>query len=166
MERQKALSLPRGFRPRCPYCRELFVPSRYHSDQVVCSGKECQRRRRTEYRRQKRRNDPAYREQCCDSQEKWRDRHPDYMQKYRRNARCSTGKPSLQPGIRKIGVNRNGKPIWIGCRLSGHECRWTADGRYPELSLAKVSRCQARNVVDQGAPAKQMDIRRTVVSGQ
>src|SRR5579863_9544085 len=32
--------------PGCPYCRELFTPSRYPPDQVVCSGRECQRQRR------------------------------------------------------------------------------------------------------------------------
>ena len=69
---------------RCPYCRELFDPSRYHPDQVVCSGRECQRRRRTDYHRQKAHNDPTYRDQCTDSQEKWRDEHPEYMRNYRR----------------------------------------------------------------------------------
>src|ERR1017187_6033410 len=69
---------------RCPYCRELFEPSRYHPDQVVCSGHDCQRRRRGEYHRQKLQLDPTYREQCRDSQGKWRDCHPEYMKEYRR----------------------------------------------------------------------------------
>lgn len=70
--------------PRCPYCRKLFEPSRFHPDQAVCSGRECQRQRRGEYHRQKLQDDPTYREQCSDSQGKWRDSHPEYMNEYRR----------------------------------------------------------------------------------
>jgi|SRR5580704_14133485 hypothetical protein len=78
-------------RPRCPYCRELFDPSRYHPGQVVCSRRECQCQRRTEYHRRKLQNDSTYREQCCDSQEKWRNQHPDYMHNYRKkHGRLST----------------------------------------------------------------------------
>jgi hypothetical protein len=68
---------------RCPYCHEQFTPSRYHPDQVVCSRRGCQCERRSEYHRQKLTKDPTYRVQCRDSQEKWRQRHPDYMKKYR-----------------------------------------------------------------------------------
>ena len=69
---------------RCPYCRESFTPSRYRPDQVVCSGKDCQRHRRSEYHRRKITDDPAYQAQCHDSQKKWRDLHPQYMQSYRK----------------------------------------------------------------------------------
>jgi hypothetical protein len=68
---------------RCPYCKEVFIPSRYHPDQVVCSSPACQRRRRTEYHRQKLRNDLTYRVQCRDSQRKWRQGHPNYMRTFR-----------------------------------------------------------------------------------
>jgi hypothetical protein len=70
--------------PRCRYCRELFTPSRYHPEQTVCSGSACQRQRRTDYHRQRIKDDPSYRAQCRDSQQKWRDRHPDYMPNYRK----------------------------------------------------------------------------------
>src|SRR5437667_8424673 len=66
----------------CRYCEQEFEPSRYHPDQDVCSSKECQRRRRTDYHRQKIEEDPIYREQCRDSQRKWREQNPDYMKKY------------------------------------------------------------------------------------
>ena len=69
---------------RCPYCRELFTPSRYRPDQVVCSSKDCQRHRRSEYHRRKITDDPLYQAQCHDSQKKWRDLHPQYMQSYRK----------------------------------------------------------------------------------
>ena len=68
----------------CPYCREFFTPSRYRPDQVVCSGPKCQRQRRTEYHRHRLNNDPSYRAQCRDSQQQWREQHPNYMRDYRR----------------------------------------------------------------------------------
>ena len=66
----------------CRYCEQEFLPSRYHPNQDVCSSDECQRRRRTDYHRRKLEEDPIYREQCRDSQRKWRDRNPEYMKTY------------------------------------------------------------------------------------
>jgi len=78
----------------CPYCQEQFTPSHYHPDQVVCSQANCQRRRRAEYHRQKLIKDPAYQAQCHDSQQKWREHHPDYMRTYRTtHKRSSPTKP-------------------------------------------------------------------------
>jgi hypothetical protein len=90
--------------PRCPYCRELFDPSRYHPDQIVCSNGECQLKRRTDYHRRKLQNDSTYREQCCDSQEKWRNQHPDYMHNYRKkHGRLSTKKtPTTREFSRRL----------------------------------------------------------------
>ena len=90
-------------RPCCPYCRESFDPSRYHPDQIVCSGRECQRRRRTEYHRQKLQNDAAYEKQCTDSREKWRDEHPEYMPNYRRKHGRSRAKtPAVAESARTL----------------------------------------------------------------
>jgi hypothetical protein len=69
----------------CRYCEQEFQPSRYHPDQDVCSSKQCQRQRRTDYHRKKLEEDPIYREQCRDSQRKWRERNPDYMKRYLSN---------------------------------------------------------------------------------
>ena len=80
----------------CPYCQEQFTPSRYHPDQVVCSRPGCQCERRSEYHRQKLSEDTAYLAQCHDSQKKWRQRHPDYMRKYR-----TTHEPSSETKPRK-----------------------------------------------------------------
>jgi len=58
---------------------------------------ECQRQRRTEYHRKKLAEDPVYREQCRDSQKKWREKNPAYMQSYRAERRTqehSNGKRS------------------------------------------------------------------------
>jgi len=64
---------------------------------MVCSGRECQRRRQTEYHRQKVHNDPTYQKQCTDSQEKWRNEHPEYMRNYRRTHRRPATKTSAAP---------------------------------------------------------------------
>ena len=66
----------------CPYCGREFRPSRYHPNQLVCSSKACQRARRTDYHRTKVQEDPAYREQCLDSQRKWLEKNPKYMKRY------------------------------------------------------------------------------------
>jgi hypothetical protein len=68
---------------RCRYCNHQFVPSRCHPEQVVCSAKVCQRRRRSDNRRQKLAADPEYRQICRDSARKWRANHPCYWQQYR-----------------------------------------------------------------------------------
>ena len=77
----------------CRYCEQEFKPSRYHPNQDVCSSKECQLRRRTDYHRQKIGEDPIYREQCRDSQRKWREQNPDYMKKYLLRRRLKLSQP-------------------------------------------------------------------------
>ena len=67
----------------CRYCGNEFRPSRYHPNQQVCSTAGCQLRRRTDYHRRKLTEDIAYREQCLDSQRKWRAKNPQYMKRYR-----------------------------------------------------------------------------------
>jgi hypothetical protein len=79
--------------PCCPYCKESFTRSRYHPDQVVCSGPDCQRQRRAAYHRQKLQDDPSYGDQCRDSQQQWREQHPDYMRAYRKSHQS----PKTQP---------------------------------------------------------------------
>jgi hypothetical protein len=39
-------------------------------------------KRRNEYRRQKRLDDPVYAQVVCDSQRKWREAHPNYQKTY------------------------------------------------------------------------------------
>ena len=68
---------------RCRYCEKTFQPSKYQPQQTVCSGSACQKRRRTEYRRQKLETDEEYRQVCRDSSRKWRSENPDYWKRYR-----------------------------------------------------------------------------------
>jgi hypothetical protein len=67
----------------CRYCQQPFQLSRYHPHQLVCSRPTCQGQRRREYHRHKTETDPEYRQVCRDSQQKWRNRHPDYPRQYR-----------------------------------------------------------------------------------
>jgi hypothetical protein len=70
--------------PRCcRYCQQSFHPSPYRPQQSVCGQSDCQRRRRSDYHRQKIASDLAYRQIVDDSRKKWRDAHPDYSKQYR-----------------------------------------------------------------------------------
>lgn len=66
----------------CQYCQQSFQPSKYRPDQSVCSAADCQRRRRSDYDRQKLSADGEYAQVARDSQRKWRDAHPDYQKQY------------------------------------------------------------------------------------
>jgi len=70
---------------RCRYCQQLFQPTRYHPQQVVCSDAPCQRQRRRDYQRQKIAADPVYRQVCRESSQKWREAHPGYWKQYRQH---------------------------------------------------------------------------------
>jgi hypothetical protein len=108
---------------RCLYCKECFFPSRFHPDQMVCGARACQRRRRTDYHRQKLSDDPGYREQCKDSQRLWREQHPEYMPSYRRRRGTpASDKPTLQELIaglllneRAVELTRYPARVWVIC---------------------------------------------------
>ena len=68
---------------RCRYCGQLFQPSKFQPGQLVCSHRECQQRRRSDYHRQRISTDPEYREICSDSARKWRTRNPGYWRQRR-----------------------------------------------------------------------------------
>lgn len=68
---------------RCIYCRQLFHPSPFHPRQQVCTSLSCRRRHQAAYRRKKQQTDLDYRQTCLLSQQKWRQRHPDYQRRYR-----------------------------------------------------------------------------------
>ena len=70
---------------RCPYCKQLFRPDPYHPQQLVCSHTNCQRQRRRAYHRDKIASDPVYQQVCVESPRKWRAAHADYWKKYRQN---------------------------------------------------------------------------------
>ena len=67
----------------CCYCEQVFQPSKFQPGQSVCSGSDCQRRRRSENRHGKIASDPEYRQVCQDSSRKWRARNPEYWRRRR-----------------------------------------------------------------------------------
>ena len=69
---------------RCLYCHRLFLPSPRRPQQRVCSGPKCQRRRRTDSRRQQLARDPVYVQVVRESRKKWWDEHPDYQKEWRK----------------------------------------------------------------------------------
>jgi hypothetical protein len=70
---------------RCRYCERVFQPSKFQPSQSVCSGSDCQRRRRSDSHRRKIASDPEYRQGCQDSSRKWRTRNPEYWRRRREN---------------------------------------------------------------------------------
>ncbi len=70
---------------RCHYCQQAFQPHLYHPQQQVCSQAACQRRRRSDYHRQRIASDPVYQQVCLESPRKWRRANPDYWRKYRQD---------------------------------------------------------------------------------
>ena len=83
----------------CIYCKQAFSPCRYHQDQRVCGSAECQQRRRTDYHREKIATDFLYREQCRDSQKKWRENNPGYMKQYRATRRLGGPRHSAKSRV-------------------------------------------------------------------
>ena len=68
---------------RCRHCRRLFIVSPRNSDQKYCSSSECQKARRRKWQRKKMREDPAYRLNQKDAQERWCQKNPGYWKTYR-----------------------------------------------------------------------------------
>jgi len=106
---------------RCRYCEQVFQPSKYQPGQTVCTGGDCQRRRRADYHRQKITADPEYRQVCLDSPQKWRSGHPDYWRQYREQHPAAVERNRRQQQIRDRArrlhklANNNSVPaqVWI-----------------------------------------------------
>jgi len=112
---------------RCPYCQELFFPSIYRPQQVVCSQPACQRRRKSEYHRQKLEKDAVYRQVVRDSQKQWWSEHRDYqsqrrrqqpelMNKNRAQQRVRDQKSRLERLVRNnlaLDLKRSAAEVWL-----------------------------------------------------
>ena len=85
---------------RCRYCQKLFQPSKFQPRQTVCSEPDCQRRRRTDYHKEKIASDPEYRQDCRDSPRKWRARNPDYWKQYRQKHPAAVDRNRQQQKLR------------------------------------------------------------------
>lgn len=102
---------------RCPYCRQLFVPSAFCSRQKVCSQPACQSHRRSDYRRQKLQQDPEYRQVCRESWQKWSARHPDYRRQYRQTHSASVERnrqaQRKRDRLRRLRLLGHSKPVAV-----------------------------------------------------
>ena len=67
----------------CAHCSKLFPVRPQVPHQTFCSAEECQRFRRTQWLKQRLRDDPDYRDNRARSQRAWLDRNPDYWKRYR-----------------------------------------------------------------------------------
>jgi len=68
---------------RCICCQIKFLPDRYHPNQRYCSRKQCQRKRRTSWQKNKVKTDADYRECQLEAQALWKAKNPQYWKKYR-----------------------------------------------------------------------------------
>lgn len=68
---------------RCLACGDTLPLSSRVPDQSYCSRAQCQRERRKLWQREKKLLDPAYREAQAIAQKEWAERHVDYWHRYR-----------------------------------------------------------------------------------
>jgi hypothetical protein len=68
---------------RCVHCSCLFFPDPRVKNQRYCGKKDCQRARKRLWQKEKLARDPDYKLNQRDSNEQWRNRHPDYWKLYR-----------------------------------------------------------------------------------
>ena len=70
---------------RCanPACRCLFLPNPHVKNHRYCNKKQCQRVRKRRWQRQKMKNDPDYRDDHRDAQQRWMAENRDYWRRYR-----------------------------------------------------------------------------------
>ena len=68
---------------RCVSCRAVFTVRAQVPEQRYCSAPGCQRERRRRWQREKRRNDPDYRENQRQAQQRWATSHREYLRRYR-----------------------------------------------------------------------------------
>lgn len=70
-------------RRRCAACGRTFKVLPQVPDQTYCAEPACQRERRKLWQRDRRREDPDYRENQAQAQQAWLGRNPDYWRDYR-----------------------------------------------------------------------------------
>jgi hypothetical protein len=90
---------------RCVHCSCLFFPDPRAKNQRYCGKKNCQRARKRLWQKEKLARDPDYKLNQRDSNEQWRDRHPDYWKDYR------LSKPEYTRRNRELQKVRDGREI-------------------------------------------------------
>jgi len=67
----------------CQHCGDPFEKSPRHPTQRHCFKKECKRAQKSEWQRDRKKQDPEYRKNQNDCQQSWLKRNPDYYRIYR-----------------------------------------------------------------------------------
>jgi hypothetical protein len=62
----------------------MFKPNPRTPWQMYCSKKVCQRKRKSDWQKQKLKDDPSYRESQKAAAKCWREKNPEYWRTYRR----------------------------------------------------------------------------------
>ena len=68
---------------KCINCGKDIILIPQISKQTYCSSDECQKKRKTNWQKQKLKTDPDYKENQIRAQKAWANRNKDYWQKYR-----------------------------------------------------------------------------------
>ena len=68
---------------RCQHCQCPLPTSRRNPNQRFCSKKDCQKARKSQWQRDKMRNDPDYRLNQKQANKDWQKRNPGYWRQYR-----------------------------------------------------------------------------------
>lgn len=70
-------------RKPCVSCGHQFRPRSQTPNQAYCPGEACQKERRREWQKAKRRTDPDYRDNQAKAQKAWAGSKPHYWRQYR-----------------------------------------------------------------------------------
>jgi hypothetical protein len=69
---------------RCVNCSALFTITPQVPNQTYCSKDACQKKRRKEWQKKKRKIDQDYKDNQYRAQKAWADRNPEYWRMYRK----------------------------------------------------------------------------------
>lgn len=67
---------------KCVSCGKKFQVCAQVSKQKSCSNQKCQRERKRIWQKEKRKNDPDYKDNQSRAQQLWNKKNPDYWSKY------------------------------------------------------------------------------------
>jgi len=95
---------------RCLACGDPLPLSSRVPDQSYCSRAQCQRERRKLWQREKKLLDPAYREAQAIAQKAWAERNVDYWHRYREQHPDYVDRNRTQQGARNAS-QRSRSPI-------------------------------------------------------
>lgn len=112
---------------QCTACGKSFRVRTQTPRQSYCSQPDCQRARRNQWQKEKRKNDPDYAENQARAQQAWNNRNSDYWKNYRaahadyveqnrkmQHARNTHSSTSKQGEIAKMDSSKVPPPLLAG----------------------------------------------------